>query len=272
MRRTLPDESVIILGRRNSALLIEEAEELVEIEVKPNRLVVLPAGRLHYGKQPVDQHTSYYWLHFHLPKAPVRLTESEANTILSSKEIIAHKLKRSALIPQTLDLEDSEPFSNVFHNLLYEQEHPSYTPQRFQVLLQDLLIRVTQLVIKEHQSTDIESTSSKLVYAVLSLISECLGDPNLSIKFIADRLGFNPDYVGRCFKKMMGLSVGAFIVRQRITMAATRLEETQDTVDAVYSQCGFGSSRQFYFQFKAITGMSPTDLRVRHRTMYFNSL
>ena len=272
MRRVLPDENVIILGRKSSTVVIEEAEEKIEIEIKPNRIVMLPAGRLHYGKEPIDRPTSYYWLHFHLPKPPLRLSENEANTILSNQKIIEHKLKRSALIPQVLDLKDSEPFNTMFHNLLYEQEHPSYTTQRFQILLQDLLIRVTQLVIKEHEASNLVSTSSKLIYSVLSLISESLYDRNLSIKFIADRLGFNPDYVGRCFKKMMGLSVGAFILKQRVNMAATRLEETQDSIDTIYTQCGFGSARQFFFQFKSVTGMTPTDLRVRYRTMYINSL
>jgi AraC-like DNA-binding protein len=268
MKRKLT-ESVIILGRKNAALIDEEGEQ---IEVRPNRICVLPAGRMHQGTKAITEPVSYYWLHFATQSPPVLLSDDEANTILSNRDVIKQRLSRAALVKQQLDLKDPEPFNRLFHDLLYEQERPSYSSLRFQVLVQQLLLDATDATIAEHTVPRTLPQGSDLAYAILSLIAERLSDPNLSIKYVADLLRHNPDYVGRRFKRVMGLSIGDYILQKRIELATLRLQETYGSVVAIAAQCGFGSVRHFLRQFKAVQGITPSELRARYRTMYINSL
>jgi len=268
MKRTL-SESVIILGRKNSAFIEDEGEQ---VEIRPNRICILAAGRMHQGKKAITEPVSYYWLHFSTASLPALLSDDEANTILSNKDVIKQRLSRAALVKQQLDLKDPEPFNRLFHDLLYEQERPSYSSLKFQALVQQLLINATEATIGEHTVPRTLPTGSDLAYAILSLIAERLSDPNLSIKYVADVLRHNPDYIGRKFRRVMGLSIGEYVLQKRIELATLRLQETYGSVAAISSQCGFGSVRHFLRQFKAVQGITPSELRARYRTMYINSL
>jgi AraC-like DNA-binding protein len=268
MKRKL-SETVIILGRKNTARIEDEGEQ---IEIRPNRICILAAGRLHQGKQAITEPVSYYWLHFVTPSFPDLLSDDEANTILSNRDVIKQRLSRAALVKQQLDLRDPEPLNRLFHDLLYEQERPSYSSLKFQVLVQQLLVDATEATIAEHTVPRTLPTGSDLAYSILSLIAERLSDPNLSIKYIADLLKHNPDYVGRKFKNVMGLSIGEYVLQKRIELATLRLQETYGSVASIAGQCGFGSMRNFLRQFKAVQGITPSELRARYRTMYINSL
>lgn len=57
IKRKLDTETVLIIGRKNSTLLDDDGKKL---EVKPNRMIFLPAGHLHKGLEPIKEAVSYY--------------------------------------------------------------------------------------------------------------------------------------------------------------------------------------------------------------------
>ncbi len=54
------------------------------------------------------------------------------------------------------------------------------------------------------------------------------------------------------------------ILRCRVARARQMLTETDETVSAISSQCGFNSATQFYVTFHNQTGMSPREYRVHY--------
>lgn len=260
--------SVLLLGHRG---LVRLAVDGVPLTLRPGRLAILPAGLAHGALAPLTEIASYFWLHFTLPEPGPVLSQDEADTILGNEGVTNHRLGDGALVPFEFDLPEPEPFEAAFRELLNLQETPSYTSWKFQVLFQRFLIACTEAVIAAHQPPR-ETPSSTLVYAVLAWVAEHLNDPNLSIKTIARALGVNLDYAGRRFKRVMGVSVGDYILRQRLRMALSLLEQTNHTVEAIARTCGFGTLRHFLRQFKGRHGLTPTAARARHRMMHVNSL
>lgn len=260
--------SVLLLGVRGTVPLVVGDDDL---RLTPGRIVVLPAGLTHAGTAPLTEAASYFWLHFTLPEPGALLSQDESDTILSSEGVTSHLLDEAALLPLAFDLSEPEPHQAAFRELLNHQENPSYTRWKFQLLFQQLLIRLTETVIVAHRPPATASSSSSVVYGVLACIAENLTNPDLSIKTIAGTLGLNLDYVGRRFKQVMGISVGDYLLRERIKLAVMRLKETSDTLEAIASAAGFGSLRHFLRQFKAQLGLTPTEVRTRHRMMHFNS-
>jgi AraC-like DNA-binding protein len=271
--RLLPS-SVLILGRKGSALIDDEGELL---EVRPSRVVLLAAGRHHKGAERIAASASYFWIHFTATSgSPSMLTEQEAGTILSSPHIRGHKLEEAALVPQIFDLKDEEPFVQAFHELLFEQESPSYTPLKYQALFRQLLIRLTECVIASSEGSpgardDGGSPIASIVYTIIAEVLENLIDPELSVKSIAARLRLNPDYVGRRFKEVMGISIGSYVLKKRIQFAQGRLEESNDSVKEIARQCGFGTMRHFIRQFKSEAGMTPTEARLHYQARHINN-
>ena len=92
MKRKLESESVLVIGRKNTTLIDVDGETL---EVKQNRMVLLPANHLHVGHEDITKPVSYYWFHFfqrqdfedeqryYLPK---EITEDEAKKIIEDRK------------------------------------------------------------------------------------------------------------------------------------------------------------------------------------------
>jgi AraC-type DNA-binding domain-containing proteins len=263
MTRRLENESVLILGRKNSTLLDDEGERL---EVKPGRMVVLPANRLHKGLEPVTQPVSYYWVHFSqridsddekrylLPKL---VEEKEAKTVLGSRAVAYQRLEDAILLPQTLDVREPEPLYNQFAALLAEHEKPGCSPMTYRLMVQELLVRFYSECFTVYAPSAETGAKPSLVQEIVILIEENLSDVNTSVKYLAGKLHMNDDYLGRCFKEAMHISVGQYIVRKRVELTCMRLRENHDSIDIIAGQCGFGSRRQFYDQFQMITGKTP---------------
>jgi len=261
--------SVLLLGIRGHVPLTVDGDDLV---LAPGRLVVLPAGVGHTGTAPLIEGASYFWLHFTLPEPGALLSQDEADTILSSGGVTSHRLDQAAFLPLAFELPEPEPHLAEFRELLNQQQNPTYTGWKFQLLFQQMLIHLTETVIGAHQPPKVASSSSSVVYGILACLAENLTDPDLSIKSIAQTLGLNLDYAGRRFKQVMGLSVGDYLLGERLKVAVRKLKETNDTLEAISVACGFGSLRHFLRQFKAQFGTTPTEVRNRHHMMHFNSL
>lgn len=261
------DSSVIIVGRKGTVLLEEEGELL---EVIPNRLILLTAGKQHRGVKPLESHAAYYWFHFTLYNSPELFSSDDIALILSNPIVKQQRLAEAALIPQKLDLTSTGVIPLLFRELLNEQERPCYTRYRLQLIFQNLLIAITEETINSYQPPENLSTGSSLVYSIVTDINTHLTNPNLSVKSIAGNIRHNPDYIGRQFRAMMGIPIGEYILQQRMKLAEQLLQEEHETVTKIALKCGFSSLRHFLRQFRKEKGMTPLELRRRHQAMHIN--
>lgn len=265
--RRLLESSVLIIGVRGHVpIVVGTGETEREYEISPGSVTILPACRAHFGPRAIDSSSMYYWFHFTVSGDPVLVSGAEAATLLRDDG----QFDGSALLPLHFSLSDPEPFHQYFRELLFEQENPSYTKLKFQIMFQSLVIRLTESVIAVRRPEHSGVGKSSVTYSIVTWMSEHLTDPNLSIKAIAAAIGLNPDYAGRRFREVMGLSVGDYLLRKRIELAVGKLRETNDTVAEIAQDCGFGTVRHFLRQFKAEEGITPTEVRRRYRTMHVN--
>lgn len=267
--RRLLSSSVLILGSRGSVpIVIGDAEYSID----PGTVVLLPAGLVHFGRRPLDAPAVYYWFHFTLSEAPAILRASDAKRLFAAPDRSGGRLDGAALLPLRFRINDPEPFFQEFRELLFEQEKPCYTCLKFQLLFQELLIGLTEYVMAASRPTESGSSGSSIAYSIVTLLLENVANPNVSIKSIAGELGLHPDYAGRRFRETMGLSVGNYILKKRMELAVSLLQETADSVEQIAGKCGFNDFRHFLRQFKAERGITPTEARRRHRIMHVNAL
>ncbi len=257
--------SVLILGKKSRAEISEEGERFA---VEPGKFVILAAERSHEGVRPIDEPASYFWMHFSTAEPPLVLGEGEALAILRDHGAVQRTLSDSLLLPREATPADPKVFLDLFHDLLFEQEHPSFTPQKMQYLFKLMLISLNETVLAGFIEGKYDTTRFSLIYAAIQSIHENFTDGNFSVKSLSDIMGYNPDYLGRIFKTRMGKSLGDYIIDQRIKYASCLLEESNNTIDSISYDSGFNSPRNFVRQFKARKGETPSELRQRHRTMH----
>jgi AraC-like DNA-binding protein len=295
IRRRMESETVLIFGRKNSALIDDEENHL---EVRPGRVVLLPAGRTHAGAREIAEPVSYYWVHFRLREAPKRMDEIEARAILASPPIARQRLERAALLPQTMDVGDADAFDTLFRDLLVAKRKPSYGPLAYQLRLRELLVALTEECVFQTRvfqtraaqtplpntvaagthvaqfssASHAEGSVPGLVDTILMLIEDELSNPDLSVKRVAARLALHPDYAGRRFRETMGISLGRYVAKRRVELASARLRETAETSESIALHCGFGSARRFVREFKQATGQTPAAYRLRAGDIDINAL
>lgn len=85
----------------------------------------------------------------------------------------------------------------------------------------------------------------------------------LSIADIGRACGMSTRNVARVFKQATGDSIGDFIARRRIDLAKELLALDNARIKEVSWRCGFRSSSAFSAAFRAATGFSPRDFRLR---------
>lgn len=82
-----------------------------------------------------------------------------------------------------------------------------------------------------------------------------------SITELARRAGMSPRHFTRLFTDEVGEPPGAYVERIRVDAARRQLEETDDTVVAIATRCGFGSSESMRRNFVRRIGISPDQYR-----------
>ena len=127
-----------------------------------------------------------------------------------------------------------------------------------------LLIDILFQIYFEQHSIDstIQKTLSydKLVASALSYITENL-DKKILINDICHAIGTNTSTLNFKFRREFNMSVGQFIINERINKAKKLLISTTYSISEIALRCGFLNSYYFSNAFKKITGTSPSSCR-----------
>lgn len=89
-------------------------------------------------------------------------------------------------------------------------------------------------------------------------------EKDLSRSEIADAIFLNPEYLSRLFKKETGVSLGDFILSEKMGIARSLLADTMIPVSLVASRVGYSNFSYFSQVFKKATGLSPVEYRQKY--------
>ncbi|MGE4453968.1 MAG: helix-turn-helix domain-containing protein [Sphaerochaeta sp.] len=266
-KRTI-DTSVFILGHQGSVQIQEETELFT---VKPSSFCFLSAGRNHWGAAPIQEKARYYWIHFKTKEKPQFLSEREALMIINNKEIAKARLHNALLLPRYMDMFPTTVIRETFHELLYEQETISFTEQKYQAMVKLMFITLNEMVIDVINKTQKNNENKGLVNKIIQLVYENLTDPEFSVKYLADLLCYNPDYLNRHFKELMKRTLIDFIIDKRIEHSLVSLIDSELTIRCVGEESGFSSYRNYIHQFKLRKHMTPSEFRNYHRMLHITN-
>ena len=109
----------------------------------------------------------------------------------------------------------------------------------------------------KHDATD------KIIAKIMTIVEKEYGDPTLCVKKIGEeRLFLTPDYVGRLFKRKVGISLNEYINVYRIEKAKILLCENKYKIYEVAKLCGFNNNaKHFSYVFKKLTGVLPRNYK-----------
>jgi YesN/AraC family two-component response regulator len=96
---------------------------------------------------------------------------------------------------------------------------------------------------------------SLLLFADKNFHNRCL------LQDAAAEIGYDYAYISKFFKRGVGTSFRQYVNRLRITESKQLLKQSAKSIDEISAMCGFASVRAFDREFRAQTGLTPSNYK-----------
>lgn len=232
-------DSFELIFVKEGVLCVAEAGR--EFSVRGGDALILWPGRPHGGTAPYPPDLTFYWLHFRLKGSG---TQSQTDGLE---------------VPQHVTLARPDHLTSLFRRFLDDQEtigSIGSDPLRASLLA---LLMLAEVAASSGPKTG-GGAAARLAGRADTLIRTHFHEP-LSTSSVARALHCNPDYLGRMFQKVYGLTLTEALHSRRLKMAGRLLLESDKTVEEIALSCGFRDATYFRRLFKRREGVSPRAFR-----------
>jgi len=211
--------------------------ENVQIDLKPNTLIVIPCETYHQMLITGSQN-HYHRCVFHFLEIP------------DLKDLIDQSASHTLLIE--MDQELKFLFQRMI--TLTEQEHSDTTNSVIMHAVLSLLLN--EIATKDY--TNIETTIPNTISEkCTAYIAEHITEP-ISVEAIAKELNVSVSHLAHSFKKQMNISIHQYILKKKLVIAHHKIMDGEPATQAAI-ECGFNDYSGFYKQFKKMFNKAPSD-------------
>lgn len=233
----------------DASLLLEETYQKKENE-QHNQTYILEEQLLRLvrtGNCEGFKRFAYSESNFH-----IGVTGSTALRQLKNNIIITTTLCTRAAIEGGLDYDTAYQLSDYF---IRSSERLTSADR-----LTDLLGKVSYTFAeKVAQSKTPVSTDERMQKAILYIQQNV--NQHLTVGDVADYVGFSKSYFSAYFKKTLGFSVSAFILRCKLEEGRELLQYTDKSISTISEFLCFSSQSHFHTSFRKQFGMTPSEYR-----------
>lgn len=124
----------------------------------------------------------------------------------------------------------------------------------------DILQQAEKLVFQNQNGHQLEMKDT-----IRQIVQENYSNRDFSINIVADKLGLSAAYLGRLFKKNMGMTFIEYVLSIRMNEARKLLAETDLPINELVYAVGFNDVPYFYKVFKKVNGCTPAVYRKSHQ-------
>jgi AraC-like DNA-binding protein len=194
-------------------------------------------SREHGGSKPMVEGLKFYWIHF-------ELTSNSDET-------------SSIDVPQVNSIRQPEKLESLFRYFLDEQESGILTPYGANLLMMLMLVEVA----RSSSQQDDEDDNANVIAARAHTYVRLHYDRPISAGKVAEALGYNPDYLGRVYRKVYSCTLTEAIHHRRIHIACHHLLESDMTIEQIAQTCGYTDPDYFRRIFRRYMQTSPGTYR-----------
>ncbi|MDD5677165.1 MAG: AraC family transcriptional regulator [Kiritimatiellae bacterium] len=231
------DSFELIFVRKGRLDLQEQGRAFV---IETGQTLVLWPGRRHGGTRPYPCDLSFYWIHFRV--APSIKHFSPDNRIV---------------VPQQAVVRRPDRLAELYHCFINDQEAGALQPIPAALLVMLMLCEAADVGRPSKKTTATAQVLAGRAEAFCTINFQSA----ISTAGIADELHCNPDYLGRVFRQVKGITLTDFIYQRRLREARALLRESTLNVDQIARACGFQKAGYFRRIFHRHEGMPPLAYR-----------
>ncbi len=226
-------------------------------DAKVGDILFIPKG-IHY--RPLASHgCTYYFFHFDMEEADEDVIPAPAVSALNTSATgFAYSFGMQTDCPLYLDTHFTPIDQSGIQKVLQRASsldllHDGRQRARLVVYFQDFLVRLQ----KGHwANTQPDSTVERIIHYIHDHITS-----PISLSHIAEAMYLSESYIARLFQREVKESVGAYILKLKMSMACTLLMDTDMQVSEIASHIGYANPYYFSNVFSKYMGISPMAYR-----------
>jgi AraC-like DNA-binding protein len=228
-------------------------EEDRRFEVRAGEALHLWPGRRHGGTAPYPADLSFYWLHFR--------TAGRAARSSGAGELV---------LPQHARAGRPDRLTELLRRFLDDQESGRLTPLSGALLVTLILEETSGAGSPAAGAPASASGAEALAARADEFILTHFHEP-ISAWDVAAKLGCNPDYLGRVYRRMRRATLTTAINRARLRHARRLLLDSSQNIDELASSSGFSEAGYFRRVFGRAEGVTPSAFRRSYARMHMNT-
>ncbi len=249
------DTFVLLFCKEGQLYIAQEERKYV---LSPNQYLLLFPGMRHYGYSKSQGMLDYYWCHFLIRDPSMRIQPQSAceTTPSNSVSILEHGACKQA-----------DRISIQFRYLIDISRRKMGTPAMMDFSVSLLMQELAYLCGGQNANRTKNGGNHPIVSAVIDFVYTNFSN-NISVKTIADNIGFNACYMSTVFKQYTGITLIQYINQVRIEAAKDLLLNSASPLRAIAAQVGFEDEKYFMKLFRSKINLTPT----QYRNLYSNHI
>ena len=258
-RGTHPDrvlKSYELIFVQQGVLHLREGQ--VEYAIGKGEALVLWPNVRHAGTQPFPPDLHFYWVHFTQNPMPAGLNRHSAR-----------KIDARMTVPKKVLVGNPDRVEEIFRRFLDDQDQGNLPPMRASLHVMLLLHELLDAKPVSQTPTD-ESRSTLHAHHADQYIRTHFHE-NITTTQIAQAVHCNPDYLGRVYHRVYGMTLTDSIHEVRTKHACRMLRESDASVKEVARESGYSDTGYFRRVFRQARGLTPSRYRHAFEHMHVNT-
>jgi AraC-like DNA-binding protein len=221
------------------------------LRLRGGDLAITQPSVVHRGLLNLIQPSTFFWTVVDLRRAGGNLFSG------AEREELRAQLDRAGNAVRNADKEFARELARLHDDLAAQQAAPAtLTRTAIRARIGTVLVRAAASLTAPGERARGDYTEEAQRY-----IDGRLGDADLSVDAVAQRVGISVSRLHAVFKERTGLAPNDFIQRRRVERACELLRNTATPVTRIALNLGFASSQYFATCFRKYTGMTPGQMR-----------
>ena len=232
--------------------ILELWEEDQNFVLEAGQTLHLFPSRRHGGTGTFPKGLEFYWIHFEIHNEPLPNFNTSTDNIN---------------IPQVNRLRRPEKLEALFRYFLDSQETGDLSQESANLLVQLMLVEVANATAQDGSDSDKVNSLATMVHNYIWMNSE----DEITTGQVAEALGYNPDYLGRIYRKIYGCTITQAIHKSRVVSACRLLMDSDMAIEEIARVCGFSDADYFRRIFRRYKHITPIAFRKINSRIYVNT-
>lgn len=250
----------LIIGIKDELYIDQQGEKY---QVKPGEVLLLLPNTVHTGYKLCSPGTSFYWIHFQLPRDLKIVGEKRASQeVLKLRAAsLSDPNKSTIFIPFYSVLSKAERVNIIANQLLDVDGSNYFNKSSVNYLLTTLLIEISEQTIGDYHISSFQSQTDQRLTNVMEWIRMNASESDISVAKVANHFNYNRDYLSRVFKEKTNMNIREYIQRIKVAKAKDLLTKTDDSIKEIAYSVGIKDEKYFMRLFKKYEQITPTLFR-----------